>query len=67
MSVVRHMFRESFGTQNLIVTFVFKYGPRKGQFQVKLGEISKFKIFLQEYASRPVLSQDSRNAIYFYV
>ena len=29
------------------MTLIFKFDPRKGQLQVKLGQISKFKIFLQ--------------------
>ena len=48
------MFYGSFGTQNLMVTLVFKFYPRKGQLQVKIGQIrsnfKKFKIFLQKYA-----------------
>ena len=52
LSVVWHMFYGSFGTQNSM-TFIFKFDPRKGQFQVKLGQIwSNFKIpfFLQKFA-----------------
>ena len=36
-----------FGTQNSIVTFIFKFDPRKGQLKVKLGQISKFRISFQ--------------------
>ena len=41
----------SFGTQNSMVTFVFKFDPTKDQLQVKLGQIrSNFRIhfFLQK-------------------
>ena len=65
------MFYRSFGTQNSIVTFIFKFDQRKSQLQVKLGQIrSNFKIknFLTKiYLYCAVLSQDSKNAIYFYV
>ena len=43
----------SFGTQNSIVTFIFKFDPRKGQLKVKLGQTrSNFKIqnFFSKYA-----------------
>ena len=36
---VRRMFYESFGTQNSLMTFIFKFDLRKGQFHVKLGQI----------------------------
>ena len=39
MIVVQHMFYESFGTQNLVVAFILKFGLRKGQFQFKLDQI----------------------------
>ena len=45
LSVVRHMFYVSFETQSSMVTFIFKYDPRKGQVQVKLSQIgSNFEI-----------------------
>ena len=54
-----------------MVTLIFKFDPRKGQLQVKLGQIrSNFKIqnFLTKiYLSCADLSQDSKNVIYFYV
>ena len=40
MSVVRHMFYGSFGTQNSMVTSISKFDPSKVQCQVKLGQIS---------------------------
>ena len=43
----------SFGTQNLMVTLIFKFDPRKGQAQVKLGQIRpnfKIHIFKRKYA-----------------
>ena len=65
------MFYGSFGTQNSMVAFVFKFDPMKGQLQVKLCQIrSNFKIqnvFPQICLSYAVLSQDSKNVIYFYV
>ena len=42
-----------FLTQNSMVTFIFKFDPRKSQLQVKLGQIRsnfKIQIFLHEYA-----------------
>ena len=54
-----------------MVAFVSKFDPRKGQFQVKLGQIgSNFKIqnFLTKTClSYPVLHHDSKNVIHFYV
>ena len=54
-----------------MVTLIFKFDPRKGQLQVKLGQIrSNFKIqnFLTKIClSCADLSQDSKNVIYFYV
>ena len=54
-----------------MVTFIFKFGPRKGQLQVKLRKIrSNFKIqnFLRKVClSCAVLSHNSKNVIYFYV
>ena len=45
-------FYVSFGTQNLMVTIIFKFDPRKGELPVKLGQIRlNFKIQnLQKYA-----------------
>ena len=63
--------QRSFGMQNLMVTFIFRFGPRKGQFQVKLVQIrSNFQI--QNFLTKtclycPVLPQDSKNVIYFHV
>ena len=52
---MRHIFYRSFGTQNLMVTFIFKFEPRKGQLQVKLGQIrSNFKI--QHFTTKICLS-----------
>ena len=39
MIVVQHMFYGALGTQNSIVTFISKFGPRKGQCQVIIGQI----------------------------
>ena len=50
MSVVRHMFYGWLEMQKSMVTFISKFDPRKGHFQVKLGQISKFKILLQKHA-----------------
>ena len=65
------MFYGSFRTQNQIVTFIFKFHPRKGQSQVKLGQVRlNFKIhnFVTEIClSCAVLYQDSKNVIYIYV
>ena len=47
------MFSESFGTQNTMVEFMFRSDPRKGQHYVKLGQISKIKIF---FKNMPILS-----------
>ena len=50
LSVVREMSFGSFGTKNSMVTFFFKFDPRNGQLQVKLGQIRpnfEIKIFLQ--------------------
>ena len=71
LSVVRHKFYGSFWTQNSMVTLIFKFDQRKGQLQVKLGQIrSNFK--LQNFITKicpscAVLSQDSKKYIYFYV
>ena len=65
------MFYRSFGTQNLMVTLIFKFDARKGQLQLKLGQIrSDFKIqnFVQKYAYLVQISlRISKNVIYFYV
>ena len=54
-----------------MVTLIFKFDPRKGQLQVKLGQIkSNFKIqnFLTKTClSCAVLSQDSNNVICFHI
>ena len=53
LSVMRHMFYESFGTQNSMVTFIVKFGPRKWQCQAKqgpIGQILIFIFFLQKHA-----------------
>ena len=50
-----HMFYGSFGTQNSMVTFIFKLDPRKGKLQAKLGQIrSNFKI--QNFLTKVYLS-----------
>ena len=65
------MFYGSFGTQNTMVAFIFRFDPRKGQYKVKLGQkMSNFQnqnFHLKTCLSCPVLSQDSKNVIYFYV
>ena len=53
MSVVWHMFYVSFRTQISMVTFISKFGLRKGQCQIKLGQIrSNFQAhnFLTKHA-----------------
>ena len=68
LSVLRPIFYGSFGMQNSMVTFIFKFDPRKRQLQVKLGQIrSNFFFFYKICLSCVVLSKDSRNAICFYV
>ena len=68
MSVVRLIFYWSIGTQNLMATFIFKFGQKEGQFQVKLGQIRpnvKIPKFLSKTClSFPVSSRDSKNVIY---
>ena len=45
MSILCTCFDRLFVTQNSMVTFISKFGPRKGQCQVKLGQIgSNFQI-----------------------
>ena len=57
--------------QKPIAIFLCKFDPRKGQFQINIGLIrSNFQIqnfLLKTCLSYPLLSQDSRNVIYFYV
>ena len=49
-------FHGSFGTQNLMVILIFNFDPRKGQLQVKLGQIrSNLKIQKFSYQNMPVL------------
>ena len=71
MTVVRHMFYGPFGTQSTMVTFIFRFHTRKGQYKVKLGQKrSNFQnqnFILKPCLSCPVLSQDSKYVIYFYV
>ena len=71
MSVVRHMFNESFGTQKTMVTSISKVEPRKGQVPVRLGQIRPNfeiqKFLTKTWLSYLVLSQDSTNEIYSYV
>ena len=38
------MFCVAFGTYNSVVAFILGYDPKKGQGQVKLGQISKLKL-----------------------
>ena len=49
LHVVRHMFYGPYGTYNSMVVFVFGFNTKKGDCKVKLGQISKFKIFLQKH------------------
>ena len=72
MSVVRNMFCGSFGMQNAMVAFVFRFDLRKGQYKVKLGKKGQLfnikKNLLKSWLSCPVCSQDSpKIVIYFYV
>ena len=71
MSIVRLMFYESFGTQNWMLTFVCKFDPRKGQCQVRLGQIkSNFQVLnftKKTCLSCPVLPQKYTDVINFYV
>ena len=61
----------SFGTQNLMVILIFIFDPRKGQVQVKLGEIRSNikiqKLLTKIFLSCAELSQDAENVMYFYV
>ena len=65
------MFYWSFVMQNLMMTLILKFDPRKGHIQVKLGQIrSYFKIqniLTKMCLSCVDLSQDSKSVIYFYV
>ena len=69
LHIVRHMFCESIAKQNLMVTLISIFSPRKGQSQVKPDQIrSNFQIrnfHTKTYLSCQVLSQDSRNVIHF--
>ena len=71
MTVVRHMFYGSYGTQNTMVAFIIRFGPRKGQYKVKLGQIrSDFQnqhFLAKACLSCRVSSQDCKNAICFYL
>ena len=54
-----------------MVTFISKFDTRKGQLQVKLGQI-RSNIKIQYFRTKlclscAVLSQDSKNVIYVYV
>ena len=65
------MFYGSFGTQNTAVACIFRFDPRKGQYNVKIGQIrSNFQSqnFLPiTCLSCPASSKNSKNVIYFYV
>ena len=37
-------------TQNSMKTFIFKFNPRNGQYQVKLGQNIKSEIFFKKHA-----------------
>ena len=67
-SIVRHMFYGSFGTQNSMLTCTIKFDLRKGQLQVKLGQIkSNFKIrncLTKICLSCATLSRDSKNVFF---
>ena len=70
MSVVRHVFYGSFGTQKSMVAFISKFDPRKGEFQVNKSNKVKFQnqnFLTKTCLSYPMLSQDSKNVIYFYL
>ena len=70
MSVVRHMFYGSFGTQNSMVTFISKFDLRECQCQVKLGQFRlNFQIrnLLTTCLSCPDLSQKFKNVLHFHV
>ena len=57
-SVVWHTFYGSFGKQNSMVAFIFKFGPRKGQYQVKWVKFAKSKFSLKMSLFCPVLNKD---------
>ena len=62
---MRHMFYGSFGTYNSMKKFIFLFDPRKGQVQIKLDHISKFKYsFMTTPISCRVLSQDSKMSLF---
>ena len=71
MCVVRHMLYGSFGIQNLAVTSISKFDPRKDKYHAKLGQIrSFFQIWKCAYKYMPILFRlfrDSKNTIHFYV
>ena len=48
------------------VTFIFKFDPRKDQFQIKLGQISKFKFFLQNMPFLSSFVSGLQKCIYFF-
>ena len=53
MTVVRHMFYGSFGMQNTMMAFMFRFDTKKGQDKVKLGKkrvIFKIQIFFLKHA-----------------
>ena len=59
------------GAQNSMVTSIFEFGLRKGQCQVKLGQIrSNFQIqnrLTKTCLYYPVLPQNSKSVIYFHI
>ena len=64
------MFHGSFGTQNSMVTFIFKFDLEKGQLQVQLGQIKsnfKTKTFVKICLYCTVLSQEPKISFTFYV
>ena len=65
--VVRHTFYGSLETQNSMLTFIFKFDPRKGQLQVNISSIrSYFKTrnrITKVCLSYAVFSQDSKKKI----
>ena len=68
---MRHMFYRSFGTQNSMVTYIFKFELRKSQSQFKLSQIkSNFQIqncLTETCLCCSVLSKHSKSVIYFVV
>ena len=56
MSVMQHMFYGSFGMQNTMVAFIFRFDPREGQYKVKLDKKGQFFKITMFILNMPFLS-----------